>query len=92
MKEKLLKEILLKRNFILEVEDPRFITRYTKKIGVLIINIIIVCNTEFFIYIDKFNCKKFLIYKNKSCNKFINNVENILDKFEALLETIKNSK
>lgn len=92
MKEKLLKEILLKRNFILEVEDPKFITRYTKKIGVLIINIIIICNNEYFLYVDKFNCKKFMLYKNKSCNKFTSNIENILDKFEDLLEVIKNLK
>lgn len=92
MKEKLLKEILLKRNFVLEVEDPNFITRYTKKIGVLIINIIIICGNEYCLSIDKFNCKRFLIYKNKSCNKFTSNIENILDKFEDLLETIKNVK
>lgn len=87
MQEKLLSEILQKRNFILDFEDS-FHKRYIKKIGVLIIQIEILFS-DYYLYINKFNKKKFLLYKSSSCNKFTNKIENILDKFEDLLNTIK---
>ena len=81
---------LTTRGFKKENEDV-FIKRWIKRVGVMLIQVEIFGDL-YLIYLNKYNAKKFLLYKTNKPLRFVKNFSIIIDTFESALEVLQKLK